>query len=171
MIVSWRNSRFCTTGVWNLKCIIKITAFIGQSSDIVSIKQWGIPIFLYGYSLLIYDDTAYPMTRRPALQITGGSSYRCVVGSLLTRETIVIPPTRSCYFLSLVLVNKLKLIISKLSASQTRYLADCCSDPTEAYSRMMSDLKVTELYLSKIINRNMYNKLIEGGWEQKKWGT
>ena len=63
------------------------------------------------------------------------------------------------------------MIISKLSASETKNLADCCNDPTEAYTRMMSDLKATELYLNKIINRNMYIKLIEGGLGTEEVGN
>ena len=54
-------------------------------------------------------------------------------------------------------------IISKKSASKTKYLSYFCNDPVVAYSRMMSDLKETEMYIKSIVARNMFTKMIKLG--------
>ena len=53
-------------------------------------------------------------------------------------------------------------ISSKLSASQTHFIAfNFCPAPREAYWRMILTLKAAEIYLSLIVVRNRFNKMLE----------
>ena len=51
-------------------------------------------------------------------------------------------------------------ILSPRSASEVKNISNFCTDPKGAYLRMLSCLKSAEMYVSKIVVRNMFNKLI-----------
>ena len=51
-------------------------------------------------------------------------------------------------------------ILSPRSASEAKNISNFCTDPKGAYLRMLSCLKSAEMYVSKIVVRNMFNKLI-----------
>ena len=51
-------------------------------------------------------------------------------------------------------------LLSAKSASEIRNISSYCTDPERAYLRMLSCIKAAEMYICKIVTRNMYNKLI-----------
>ena len=51
-------------------------------------------------------------------------------------------------------------ILSPKSASKIRSISSFCAVPERAYMRMLRCIKAAEVYMGKIVIRNMYNKLI-----------
>ena len=54
-------------------------------------------------------------------------------------------------------------LLSAKSASEIKNISNYCTDPERAYLRMLSCIKAAEVYICKIVTRNMYNKLIRLG--------
>ena len=52
-------------------------------------------------------------------------------------------------------------LLSPKSASEIRELSIYCTDPKEGYLRMMDSVKAAELYVCKVVARNLFNKLID----------
>ncbi len=51
-------------------------------------------------------------------------------------------------------------LFCKESTLHLRHLSRQYSDPQEAYARMVGSVKAAESYITKIVVRNMFNKLI-----------